>query len=75
MPFMCGIRPWSWIVSHVSVRNQTVWGGHGEVPVFVRHKPRSSTFWGDHYARLTRVEDRYGPGGLFFVHHGVGTET
>jgi hypothetical protein len=38
-------------------------------------KPRSSTFCGDHYARLTRVEDRYDPGGLFFVHHGVGTET
>jgi FAD/FMN-containing dehydrogenase len=33
------------------------------------------SFWGDHYARLTRVKDRYDPGGLFSVHHGVGTET
>ncbi|MDF2745607.1 MAG: FAD-linked oxidase, partial [Actinomycetia bacterium] len=34
-----------------------------------------ASFWGDHYARLTRVKDRYDPGGLFSVHHGVGTET
>jgi FAD/FMN-containing dehydrogenase len=34
-----------------------------------------AAFWGDHYARLTRVKDRYDPGGLFSVHHGVGTET
>ena len=34
-----------------------------------------TAFWGDHYARLTQVKDRYDPGGLFVVHHGVGTET
>jgi FAD/FMN-containing dehydrogenase len=34
-----------------------------------------ASFWGDHYARLTRVKDRYDPGGLFSVHHGVGTQT
>jgi FAD/FMN-containing dehydrogenase len=34
-----------------------------------------ASFWGDHYARLTRVKDRYDPAGLFSVHHGVGTET
>ena len=34
-----------------------------------------TSFWGDHYARLTRVKARYDPGGLFVVHHGVGTET
>jgi FAD/FMN-containing dehydrogenase len=34
-----------------------------------------ASFWGDHYTRLTRVKDRYDPGGLFSVHHGVGTET
>jgi FAD/FMN-containing dehydrogenase len=34
-----------------------------------------TAFWGDHYARLLRVKERYDPGGLFFVHHGVGTET
>jgi hypothetical protein len=33
-----------------------------------------ASFWGHHYARLTRVKDRYDPGGLFSVHHGVGTE-
>ena len=34
-----------------------------------------ASFWGDHYARLTRVKDRYDPGGLFSVHHGVGSQT
>jgi FAD/FMN-containing dehydrogenase len=34
-----------------------------------------ASFWGGHYARLTRVKDRYDPGGLFSVHHGVGTQT
>jgi FAD/FMN-containing dehydrogenase len=32
-----------------------------------------TAFWGDHYGRLLRVKERYDPGGLFFVHHGVGT--
>jgi FAD/FMN-containing dehydrogenase len=34
-----------------------------------------TAFWGDHYPRLARVKERYDPGGLFFVHHGVGTDT
>ena len=34
-----------------------------------------TAFWGDHYARLLRVKERYDPGGLFFVHYGVGTGT
>jgi FAD/FMN-containing dehydrogenase len=34
-----------------------------------------TAFWGDHYARLLRVKERYDPGGLFIVHHGVGTDT
>jgi FAD/FMN-containing dehydrogenase len=34
-----------------------------------------AAFWGGHYARLSRVKDRYDPGGLFSVHHGVGTHT
>jgi FAD/FMN-containing dehydrogenase len=34
-----------------------------------------TAFWGDNYARLLRVKQQYDPGGLFFVHHGVGTET
>jgi FAD/FMN-containing dehydrogenase len=34
-----------------------------------------ASFWGHNYARLTQVKDHYDPGGLFSVHHGVGTET
>jgi hypothetical protein len=34
-----------------------------------------TAFWGGNYARLLRVKDHYDPDGLFFVHHGVGTET
>ena len=33
-----------------------------------------ASFWGHHYPRLTQVKNRYDPGGLFSVHHGVGTE-
>lgn len=33
-----------------------------------------TAFWGDHYARLKRIKDRYDPTGLFFVHHSVGSE-
>ena len=32
------------------------------------------SFWGDHYARLLAVKMKYDPTGLFFVHHGVGSE-
>lgn len=31
-------------------------------------------FWGPNYARLVAVKQRYDPDGLFFVHHGVGSE-
>jgi FAD/FMN-containing dehydrogenase len=34
-----------------------------------------TAFWGDHYARLLQVKNRYDPDGLFFIHHGVGTQT
>ena len=33
-----------------------------------------SAFWGEHYGRLKAVKRRYDPGGLFFVHHSVGSE-
>jgi FAD/FMN-containing dehydrogenase len=31
-------------------------------------------FWASNYARLLRAKRRYDPDGLFFVHHGVGSE-
>ncbi|MGJ7526398.1 FAD-binding oxidoreductase [Variovorax sp. GB1P17] len=31
-------------------------------------------FWGSNYARLRAVKSQYDPEGLFFVHHGVGSE-
>lgn len=33
-----------------------------------------SAYWGDHYARLKGIKTQYDPYGLFFVHHGVGSE-
>lgn len=31
-------------------------------------------FWGSNYTRLAEVKKKYDPNGLFFVHHGVGSE-
>lgn len=31
-------------------------------------------FWGENYSRLSEIKRRYDPDGLFFVHHGVGSE-
>jgi hypothetical protein len=31
-------------------------------------------FWGPNYPRLRQIKDKYDPDGLFFVHHGVGSE-
>ena len=31
-------------------------------------------FWGDNYARLRAIKQKYDPEGLFFLHHGVGSE-
>jgi FAD/FMN-containing dehydrogenase len=32
------------------------------------------SFWGNNYARLSAIKAKYDPDGLFFVHHGVGSE-
>ena len=32
------------------------------------------SFWGPNYARLSAIKQKYDPDGLFFVHHGVGSE-
>ena len=34
----------------------------------------SKAFWGGNYVRLRGVKAKYDPDGLFFVHHGVGSE-
>lgn len=33
-----------------------------------------NAFWGPNWPRLSRAKERYDPEGLFFVHHGVGSE-
>jgi FAD/FMN-containing dehydrogenase len=43
-----------------------------ESDYFERNWQRS--FWGANYARLQTVKAKYDPAGLFFVHHGVGSE-
>jgi hypothetical protein len=43
-----------------------------ESDFFQRDWQRS--FWGDNYSRLLAVKAKYDPTGLFFVHHGVGSE-
>ena len=32
------------------------------------------SYWGSNYARLHAIKMKYDPAGLFFVHHGVGSE-
>jgi FAD/FMN-containing dehydrogenase len=32
------------------------------------------SFWGSNYPRLLTIKNKYDPTGLFFVHHGVGSE-
>jgi len=31
-------------------------------------------FWGKNYSKLRAIKTKYDPAGLFFVHHGVGSE-
>jgi FAD/FMN-containing dehydrogenase len=33
-----------------------------------------TSYWGDNYPRLAAAKKKYDPAGLFFVHHGVGSE-
>ena len=34
-----------------------------------------TAFWGANHARLAQVKKKFDPNGLFFVRHGVGSET
>jgi len=38
------------------------------------NKNWAKSFWGSNYPRLLAAKRRYDPDGLFFVHHGVGSE-
>jgi FAD/FMN-containing dehydrogenase len=38
------------------------------------NKSWQEAFWGTNYPRLLAVKAKYDPDGLFFVHHGVGSE-
>ena len=38
------------------------------------NKSWQEAFWGANYPRLRAVKAKYDPDGLFFVHHGVGSE-
>ena len=33
-----------------------------------------ASYWGPNYPRLASIKKKYDPDGLFFVHHGVGSE-
>jgi hypothetical protein len=37
-------------------------------------KDWQKAFWGPNYARLLEIKRRYDPDGLFYVHHGIGSE-
>jgi FAD/FMN-containing dehydrogenase len=43
-----------------------------ETSYFERNWQKS--FWGSNYPRLRQIKNKYDPDGLFFVHHGVGSE-
>jgi FAD/FMN-containing dehydrogenase len=32
------------------------------------------SYWAQNYSRLRAIKDKYDPTGLFFVHHGAGSE-
>jgi FAD/FMN-containing dehydrogenase len=38
------------------------------------NKSWQQAFWGNNYPKLRAVKEQYDPDGLFFVHHGVGSE-
>jgi len=57
------------------LQNLAPFGGSyvSEADFFERNWQRS--FWGENYAELERIKKKYDPDGLFFAHHGVGSES
>jgi hypothetical protein len=50
----------------------------GSAPASDRHlffeRDWQRAYWGPNYSKLQQLKKKYDPGGLFFVHHGVGSE-
>lgn len=38
------------------------------------NKEWQQEYWGTNYPKLRAIKDRFDPDGLFYVHHGVGSE-
>jgi FAD/FMN-containing dehydrogenase len=60
-------------------RRKNLWlvvkgGGHSYQGTSNAADSWQRSFWGPNYPRLQSVKAKYDPAGLFFVHHGVGSE-
>ena len=60
-------------ISEIKTRVATT-GSYVNETDFFEEKWQDS-FWGSNYKRLLSIKNKYDPEGLFFVHHGVGSES